>query len=1289
MESRGSKDHRTQTVKNPKFSKINQNYSNVDEIEKERFDGDNNFIDYFIIIGVKPEIYKNSYLYNSNSISEINNNLIPQIITKFPKMDKKHIVVENSLPQQIFPLGFNAIESETKPENQFYSVILDNQLYSATYTHKFIACLLIYENIKDYEILNDKYKSTDILIKMMRSNSIKGKKQPENEKYKNYYIPKCLCLVSVYPAFNRFQEILNSLYNLVVSNQFSNLYIDRIIEKIVMEIPKLPRGLKKIYLSLPSNNLINLTEKKMNDFPNININLSKLFSILDFANILDIFRYLLFETKLIFFGSKLYDLTNSIMSILSLISPFKYQFQIVSILPKELYNFIETISPYVFGINETYDENFFKNNKINLEDATICIIDLDRNKYFIRIKNEKMLSKEYPPFPKSLTEKIEKDFAKYKKEKKEKEINNKSKEIKNPKAKREEENSAYQLIFYNFMISLLKDYPKFLSKDYGVTKDISMSIKDMIDLPAYANSYGANEKEFYNRIFSTQMFIEFIYKRMMPKDYNEKVEILFFEEKINEMKGKKSFFKSKDITPSILLSSKEYDYDNKTVYIDCSTEIGVTEKLYDYIISNKDEAEKIFINNGYDISIDEKNKSINFKYHIFPSLMSEKFFVYNYEYYKKPELYYLPLDEINLKILNKSNLQFNAKTKELFTEEGNDLYLCYLIMWSLTLWYTDEWERESRFLQMIEVIEKVQVHDIQIFELLFKALVDVKWSDKDIILLYKKFIHLNLNPTWKIFSMVSKIIKKKANAKNKKELLSQETKYKQLKSLKKRSLRIAKTFEDTVNFRSRTLKTKLVDDKILSEDVIFYAYSKCQICGKYINLINLCSNLYQLKAQKVQIGDEKGSFVSNNSSIIFTLDEEENKKKIETEDHFKCPNKHQKEGDYEYSRFKLKLNHGIELFNMKMKNNEDYTSKSFLTLLMSPSTIKSELLKLTKKLEEDNEKIDVENFKFNNKRLFWNLVWFFEVNDMDISFMLPYSEENQNEKELNLEHLKEFIDKRYKPEKEINLEKIVKNKDLSLDFLICSNRESLQGQNIKENEIKNDLFNKNKIRYEKYDLIIQKIFRFHINEQNGMTSYLSLKNYSENIGYNEYPTQFKEVPEISINYLNEPENPKKNITFKDSNDVRLSRKKKSFILEEKNQEPVQKNSSFVINKNLTKLNTVNFQKQKDKKNLLARPKLVRARKRDYLAENPNTEDINKMNKEIEENNEIKENEEDEDEDVLSKFKESQKQEELDNLGNLSLERMKKNKLLKKSNANRRSTLRDGILGGDNNENIID
>ena len=1286
MENKGN---RTNTVYDEKYRNANELNQKIVEIQKEEFDGDNNFIDYFIVIGVKPEIFKNSYLYNSSSIDDINQNLIPQIITKFPKIDKKHIVVENSLPHQIFPKGFNAIESETRPENQFYSVILDNQLYSATYTHKFIACLLIYENLQSYEELYQKYKPTDLLSNIMQSNSLNIEKQKKNENYKKFYIPKCLCLVSVYPAFNRLFEILDNLYNLVLSNQYKNLYVDRIIEKMIMEIPKLPRGLKEVYLSLPNNNSIKLTEKKMNDFPCVNINLPKFFSTLDLPNILEIFRFLLFEMKLIFFSSKLFDLTNCILSFISLIYPFKYQFQIVSILPQDLYNFIETISPYIFGINETYDENFFNKNKIQLEDATICIIDIDRNKYYIKVKNEKTLAKEYPPFPKNLKEKIEKDFNKYKKEK---ESNRKSKEN-NPSIKLDEENHEYQLIFFHFMISLLKDYPKYLSKDYGVTKDISMSIKDMIDLTAFANSFNVNEREFYNRIFLTQMFIEFIYKRMMPKNYNEKVDILFFEEKINETKLKKSFFKSKDSGANILLTSQEYNYDDKIIYIDCASDISITPNVYDYIMENKDAAKKMFINNGYDIDIDEKNHTVNFNYHIFPSLLSDKFFIYNYEYYKKPELYCSAIDEINLKILNKSNLQFKSKSKEMITEAGNDIYLCYLIIWSLSLWYTDKDERELRFIDMLEIIEKVQVHDIQIFELLFKALVDIKWIDKDIILLYKKFIHLNLNPTWKIFTMVSKIIKKKQNVKNKKELLSQETKYKAIKNNNIKIKRV-KTRDQRLAFQDRTLKIKSIDDKILFEDVIFYGYGKCSICNNFINLINLCSNLSQLKTKKEK--NKGAKLLLKKSAVIFSnlnlkRDEEYKIIKNEAEDSFKCPNKHQKEGESEYTKFKLRLNHGVELFNLKMSSNKDSSSINYTTQLMSPTTIKNELLKISIKLEEEKEKFDVENFKKNNKRLFWNLIWYFQLNQIDIAFMLPYSSESQYNYDIDLEKLEHYISTKRKPDKDINIEKIVKNKDLNVEFLVCNNRGSLKGENINEEEIRKDLFNKHRTRYEKYDLIEQKIFRFHISDEKGMVSYLGFNNYSDNLGYNEYPIQYQDIEENTINYLTVLENAaqKKKISFKDSNDAKVSVKKNSLILDEKYSDNIMNKVSTFFNKNLNKLNTVNLDSRKDnmlKKSNLKLGKKLNENNANFV--NPEKEDIIKMNKEIEieESKEIKENEEeDEDSDLLSQFK--QNRHNIKNeLEEFNYEEQINNKLAAKSKLLRRSTLRTGILEGDSENN---
>ena len=1220
-----------ESSKSGRLSTINECLNeNISETEKKYFEEDNNFIDYFVEVGVKPEIFKNNYLYDSESINDINDKIVPQIITKFPRIDKKYIVIESTLIQQIFPHGFNAVEVEEKPDPEFYSIILDNQMFSAKYTHKYFACLLIYENIKDYAKLNEKYKMSDSLFKnIMNSKSKKEIKVNENEKkYKNYYIPKCLAIVSVHPTFNKFEEILRALYDLVLSNKYNNLYIDRIIEKMIVETPKLPRGYKKIYLKLP-NKTIDLTEKKMNDYPSINIKLSKLFGTLKLTNIIEIFRYLLFETKMIFFSSKLYDLTNTIMSILSLITPFKYQFQVVSVLPKELYHFIETISPYIFGINEAYDENFMKKNNITLEDTTIFIVDIDQDKHYIISTDEKSKNEDFPDFPKQLKDKIEKDYNSYIMELISKARDNVSiKNIihykKSDSKDVKEDSEMYQSIFFNFMIFLLKDYPKFLSKDYGVSKDISMQVKDMIDTNAYLNSLNVTDRDFYKRIFNTQMFIEFIFKRMMPKDCTEKVEILFFEEKINEkMNSKKLFGKSKIKEQNILLSSKEYDYDPQSIIIDCASEIGITHTVLENITKNKN-LQKDFLNKGYDIELDEKSNVMYFKYHIFPSLLSDQLFSFNYHYYSIPKQYYKQIDSINTTIVNKSHLKFSNKALKM-SEVGNDLYLCYLILWSITLWYTDTWEREFRFLKMIEVLEKVEGHEIEIFELIFKAIVNY-CNDKDTVLLYKKFIHLNLNPTWSIFSLVSKIIKKKSNVKNKKELLSQQTKFKDLKS--NSNIILNKTTNEMEKFRSRTLKTRKVDDNILSEDVIFYAYGQCKFCNEYLSLVNLCSDLNQIKTKT-----EGGK------------------------DYFKCPN-HPKGNNNEFVHLKLGINFGVELYNQKIKINRQSTSSNFVIELLSPSTIKKQLLKIAKDLGD--KKFDVEMFKKNHKELFWNAVWFFELNNMDISFMLPYSYESCNfVNDDKSDKIKKAIITKNKRDIDVDIEKIITNPDIHANIIFYGNVEAL-GENITHEKIKNEVFSFVKDKYKMNDLVIQKIFQFYISDKTGMISYLGFKTFSDNIGYNEYPDKFEEIK----------------ITENDASSFLSSRSntKMSETMELISSFSSSSSSSIImntsINKSFLKKKSVNFKENNNDRDSLNSKNKINNGVKGILK---NSKKIATTSVEISNKNE--------EIDFLAKFKESVKKIEND---------LKKDKQDKSGNANgvlRNSTLKSGILSDEkNNEN---
>ena len=201
------------------------------ELQKKYFDEDNNYIDYFLEIGAKPEIFKYTYLYESESIEDINDNLVPQIICKFPNFDKKNVVIDNSIINQIFPQGFNAVESQTPPEPNFFCLTLDNQLFSMIYTTKFLACLIIYEDINNYKKLYDKYLEEDSKFTSALLGAVKPKIGQDKKSTQKYYIPKCLCIASVHSYIDKYEEILRTLYGLTLENKYPTLFIDHIIEK--------------------------------------------------------------------------------------------------------------------------------------------------------------------------------------------------------------------------------------------------------------------------------------------------------------------------------------------------------------------------------------------------------------------------------------------------------------------------------------------------------------------------------------------------------------------------------------------------------------------------------------------------------------------------------------------------------------------------------------------------------------------------------------------------------------------------------------------------------------------------------------------------------------------------------------------------------------------------------------------------------------------------------------------------------------------------------------------------
>ena len=169
--SSSGKDSKSESEENSESSEdLHDSYGNrsEDSLEDEEYiklkdelDKANNFIDYFLVIGVEPEIYKKEWLYE-NDINELNKEykqfLKPKIISSFPPFEKHTISFDDSILTHCFPNGFKIIKSNVQPKPIVFSFILDNNYYNLNYPQKYLTCLICYENIGLYKLLKEQDK---------------------------------------------------------------------------------------------------------------------------------------------------------------------------------------------------------------------------------------------------------------------------------------------------------------------------------------------------------------------------------------------------------------------------------------------------------------------------------------------------------------------------------------------------------------------------------------------------------------------------------------------------------------------------------------------------------------------------------------------------------------------------------------------------------------------------------------------------------------------------------------------------------------------------------------------------------------------------------------------------------------------------------------------------------------------------------------------------------------------------------------------------------------------------
>ena len=542
----------------------------------------NNLIQNFYIIGFHPEDF---FYINEDGEGEFLNifqnqlslNLKGRIISKFPPNNSNFNEINDEIIiNHCFPNGLRFIQGKNGDlEAQTFYFELDNLSINYSleekniYSKMYFSCLKIYEPLKNYLFLKE-----EIITKLGKKVKIKDKNIEMNKIFENIYIPKILCFASLFPSFEELRELLDIIYRNYLEN--NNSYIlEKMIEQIVLKIPIPLNHELQIQVSFDSNKI---NEKII--FPIYNIKeenlkfsfsgpLTHIYYYFTIDDMIKIIKYILLEIPILFFCENESHLSLIIEGFLSLISPFKYVHPYITDLPKNLYGLISTEKKFIFGIKDKYEEDFFKNNDIEVDKNIVIAfaennsgkVDVLYKENYENYNNMLIIEKEEEEnilnknsngnniiendyviyndiktdlvnleFPSDAKKTLVEDLLKYLKNKK------------NLKEKKEimKFNCKIKAFFYKFFVKMLSGYTdyflnsKYFNESYSskncgfellfkenIENNINHTnfIKEIFNLDEFINK--SDNPQFYFVFFQTKIFLNFLRERIYLNDkYN-------------------------------------------------------------------------------------------------------------------------------------------------------------------------------------------------------------------------------------------------------------------------------------------------------------------------------------------------------------------------------------------------------------------------------------------------------------------------------------------------------------------------------------------------------------------------------------------------------------------------------------------------------------------------------------------------------------------------------------------------------------------------------------------------
>ena len=948
----------------------------------------NNLIEYFYLFGIDPDLINvEKFDKEQKFLKKGYHNA--DLLSKFPPDEKAGINIDiKVIKNHCFPNGFKLVARNGNPVEEYFYFSLENMISSDTNDKKLnFSCVLFYEPLTKYvKIKNLRFRIKNKITENENQKENQKKKNLKNQKkdypIDNLFVPKVLCISSFLAFPNEFKCLLSKLINYSKSDKI--VYpIEKIIENMIYGIPRPPRAYfdihckKKIGFFPKQDFELDFRLPELNEYYG---NSFKFQSILNFSveDIIDIYKSLLLEVPILFFCSKKELLTNLFESFLTLIRPFECQVPNVAILPDMNAGIIDMAKSFFFGINHEWvipgntdkKQTYFQKFNLNIINKKILICDVDNHKIYKYFNNNKFQHiinfNDLGVYP--VSEGVDPSLLKSK------EINNDcfnnwnqytlpehyTKKLKKKLKAYIEKNSNMSIeynektnkelgeqTFYYYLASIFQSYNDFVFKTQEevvkickelLTKDLQdINIETLFDVKGFIN-VNNKDNSFYIKFFETKMFKEFLKRKYLFRDC-DKYTILHFDEAISAKKNKKWFSKK------IKIEFKECKFlkYSKSYVVKQTKDFSKDE--YKYIENNKDLLLKY--NQQY-------NKNNELTYIIFPKFLYDNIYFkkkYQTELYYDNEVMYLfedsnkaidKLKETNIFSLYSSDFAnlflMDINSFNINSENENALYLLWLNIFSLTLHYCDENEKEYRYEEMIDHLSRVSLDKNKVINVIIPAL--AKYGDAPMMIRFFE----NLNPFY--YSgysyLTSKFLNEKKMVSDLKKMNIANSRF----SINYHESKIGINIFDFINNKgTKTLKPRTFEintkpspdpkdnPNIPTKETVFFDDTvKCEKCNKDIELGVI--------------------------TIAFNDMNREGKLKCQECHNFISPK-----------------------INVQYGENVDTITLYGIYYLYN---ISKELIK------KYGNKVDMDELRSEYKDFFWNCIWFFGLKGLSYDMLLKY-----------------------------------------------------------------------------------------------------------------------------------------------------------------------------------------------------------------------------------------------------------------------------------------------------------